>query len=486
MDLEGNLSDIEVLPMLLNLHRQRFTGAVRFERGDVLKLIYFRDGDLIFASTNDSTDAIDEILIRAGKITRDHARQAVAKRRDTETVGDALLNLGFVTRKEVSWARRLQLVSIIRSLSDWRDGTYGLVADHLPKRDDGALFHLPQVVVEAIVTDEDRELAERATDGGAAVYRRSASFDAHYSELGLNEDADSVARHIDGRRSAADLASFSSEGPFAVFKLLRALVLLGLIERVDKPQVIPEIQERARPAEPEVTLEEYPEEVPGDFGASVPIPEDAHRRSRAIPIIAAVLLVLIAAAVVAMRNKLKPAGTRSAPKASTTIAPVSTAPTSTASEAVVEDAPPAPAVTREVPIEEPAPIRIVTPPPDRPVVRNEPPVSRATPPAPARDPLRDRYDAMAKEFVRTRGATTPFTLQIALVCQTESVRTATEIAGNRIWFVPIQFRGQSCYRLFWGSYPTRAAAEQAMEEVPRTYREESRPVAIDVRQVLTQ
>src|SRR5215213_8321206 len=145
--LEGDIADINVVDRLVDLWRNQFTGALRFENDGIIKILYFKGGDVLSASTNDRADSVDEILMRAGKVTRDHVKQALTKRKENETLGDALLNLGFITRKELTWARRVQVVGVIRSIAASTTGSFTIVADYLPKRDEGTLFPLPQVLV---------------------------------------------------------------------------------------------------------------------------------------------------------------------------------------------------------------------------------------------------------------------------------------------------------------------------------------------------
>jgi hypothetical protein len=241
MSFEGEIGEIDLIERLVELGGEQFTGAIRFESDGIIKIVYFKGGDVLSASTNDRTDAIDEILQRAGKVTREHIKQALAKRKESETLGDALLGLGFITRKELTWARRVQVIGIIRSIIGWSTGSYTIVADYLPKREEGTLFSLAQIIVELVVTDNDRAKSEQAMDSGNAVFAKAPNFDDAFRRLGLNEDAEQIVVQIDGRNSAAEVASRSGKDIFNVYKLLEALRLLRLVSRSDKPPVKHEV-----------------------------------------------------------------------------------------------------------------------------------------------------------------------------------------------------------------------------------------------------
>jgi len=235
MSFEGEIGEIDLIQRLVELGSEQFTGAIRFESDGIIKIVYFKGGDVLSASTNDRTDAVDEILLRANKVTREHVKQALAKRKESETLGDALLGLGFITRKELTWARRVQVIGILRSIIGWKTGSYTIVADYLPKREEGTLFPLSQIIVELVVTDTDRTKSEQAMESGNAIFEKAPNFDDAFRRLGLNEDAEQIVAEIDGNSTAADVAARSGKDIFNVYKLLEALRLLKLVTRADKP-----------------------------------------------------------------------------------------------------------------------------------------------------------------------------------------------------------------------------------------------------------
>jgi septal ring-binding cell division protein DamX len=85
---------------------------------------------------------------------------------------------------------------------------------------------------------------------------------------------------------------------------------------------------------------------------------------------------------------------------------------------------------------------------------------------------------MARQFAANPSG--KFTVQIALVCQTSSITTALDGGGDRIWFTPTTYRGQSCYRLFWNRYETREAAERGIADIPAAVRSGANPVVVAI------
>ncbi|MDQ6801359.1 MAG: hypothetical protein M3041_11020 [Acidobacteriota bacterium] len=502
MSFEGEIGEIDLVQRLVELGRERFTGAIRFEQDGIIKIVYFKGGDVLSASTNDRTDAVDEILLRAGKVDKEHVKQALARRKENESLGDALLNLGFITRKELTWGRRIQVIGILRSVRTWTHGQYAIVADYLPKREEGTLFPLQQVLIELFVTDQDRSPFERALEGGSAVLEKTSGFDEAFTRLGLNEDASEIATKIDGKKTAEEIAAVTGKDVFNTYKLLEALRALGLLRKLEskaevkdelafaslgvadaadawssgkmpvfqlepEPPVQPAM-EAAPPPPPmlpdvqwgfdDAQIETATKAAAAPPPAPVPIPRSVTqtqtrrtppkltrpepKKSRGAPVFLMIVLLIIGAAAFAAWWYWKQLNAEPLPTA--VLRPVRKAP--------VIATPPAP-----MPVPVPAPLPARAP---QPVVAQ---------PAPAPAPATPHSTQAANKF----------TIQVELVCQEASLRKATAIGGDKVWSAPISYRGQKCYRVFWGRYPTRAAAEAAAGDVPAGLRS-SKPVAVTI------
>jgi len=137
---------------------------------------------------------------------------------------------------------------------------------------------------------------------------------------------------------------------------------------------------------------------------------------------------------------------------------------------------------------EPPPLQegsVITPPPSNapPSARPASPQPEATPARSPADPTRARYESMAREFA-AKASPSEYTLQVELVCQNASIANALEKGKTEVWFTSTTYRGQNCFRVYWGRYRTREAAAAAAGEIPAALRGSTRPVVVSVRNVV--
>ena len=132
---------------------------------------------------------------------------------------------------------------------------------------------------------------------------------------------------------------------------------------------------------------------------------------------------------------------------------------------------PTPAPTPALATPTPRPPAAATPPPTRPA--SSP--AHATATAYARSLLgQGSFPQAARAFAASlaTGSRGRFSLQLLTACSPETVQKAVGAAsGADLFILPVSLQGRSCYRLCWGVYETRPAAEAAVAGVPAYFRQ---------------
>jgi len=117
MPRKGDLENYALADILIGLQRSQKTGILQIISGDVIKKIYVKDGDMIFASSNQDDDRLGEVLLKAKKIDIEQYNQSVKLLKETgKKQGAILVKLGYLKPQELVWAVRRQVEEIILSL----------------------------------------------------------------------------------------------------------------------------------------------------------------------------------------------------------------------------------------------------------------------------------------------------------------------------------------------------------------------------------
>jgi septal ring-binding cell division protein DamX len=95
-----------------------------------------------------------------------------------------------------------------------------------------------------------------------------------------------------------------------------------------------------------------------------------------------------------------------------------------------------------------------------------PPVPPVAAPAPGPEPSSAgdaAEDRARRDLERLRAARTGLTLQLGVMCDADNARARMSELGAEadLYFLPFDSNGRACYRVCWGVFPDRAAAERA-------------------------
>ncbi|MCK4622038.1 MAG: DUF4388 domain-containing protein [Desulfuromonadales bacterium] len=114
--LSGILGEISVPDLLSFFNMFRKSGILNFELTAGSKALYFRQGEIVFATSTFASEDLGEILFAIGKIEREtlqNIRQMVTGR---ATLGKLLVEQGAVSPKDLWLAARNQVESIVYNL----------------------------------------------------------------------------------------------------------------------------------------------------------------------------------------------------------------------------------------------------------------------------------------------------------------------------------------------------------------------------------
>ena len=232
--LEGDLSRIQLPDVLSFLSMIRGTGKLLLVHDRMERSIYWKDGEIVFASSNSPEHSLGMFLLRNGKITQQQYDDS--KRRVTATTrhGKLLVQMGAISPKDLWWGVKNQALEIIYSLFSWKDGNFvfGDTADELVNERIVLSINTSTVIMEGIRRlDESAVIREKITSLDM-VFMKVQGAVADFGSLDMSEHEIALYNTLDGKRSIRSLIGGSEMTEFEVTRILFQLLSARLIEVV--------------------------------------------------------------------------------------------------------------------------------------------------------------------------------------------------------------------------------------------------------------
>ncbi|HYD42551.1 MAG TPA: DUF4388 domain-containing protein [Anaeromyxobacter sp.] len=210
------------------------------------KSIYFRDGQIAFASSSDRADRLGHVLRRAGLVSTEDLERCSRLVRGGRPLGQVLVDEGVLTGGQLYEGISLQVKEILFNAFVETDGTFAFLEGAADERNAVKLAERTRdLLLEGMRRVERLDGLAAGLGGRRSVWTRREPL-----SLPLDPDEQALVEAIDGTRDLVSAALEAGLGQLLAFELAEKLAREGAI--------VPVAQPAAAPPEPEPAPEEAP------------------------------------------------------------------------------------------------------------------------------------------------------------------------------------------------------------------------------------
>lgn len=246
--LEGNLAHLFVPDVLSFLNIIKKTGRADFFKGISEINIYWKNGEIVFATSNREEDSLGRFLLRNGKITKEQYEESQKYMRPGVKHGKILVKLGFITPKDLWWGVKEQVLEIIYSLFSWTEGKFLFFETNEDAFKQRIFLDLntTNIIMEGARRLDEWKVIKEKIPSQDIIFQRVAQKEEYIQNLNLNEKEKMVLSLVDGKKDVFNIIRATGLSEFETNKILYSLCIAQLIIPIPKQGEI-KIDEEDKP-----------------------------------------------------------------------------------------------------------------------------------------------------------------------------------------------------------------------------------------------
>ncbi|MCI0443259.1 DUF4388 domain-containing protein, partial [bacterium] len=247
--LQGRLEDVHFSEILLTISQRKETGVLHVVRYRIEKDIYFQDGRIVFAKSNDRDERLGELVLRSGKIGYRHLDESSKKVVPGLRLGTILVQEGFLKASDLYLGVIQQVEEIVYSIFDWSEGTFAFRNGELPTKEVITLsISTPDIILKGISRVWRWSWVRDWIGPLNTVYVRKDDWETVAKRMSITPQIQAMIDLLEQPRLLEEILDISAMSNFETCKLLWALLIIGLIQ-----PAMAQISTLQMPFEPEIT-----------------------------------------------------------------------------------------------------------------------------------------------------------------------------------------------------------------------------------------
>jgi curved DNA-binding protein CbpA len=230
-NLKGNLKAYKLTDLLIGIQRGTRTGVLEIVSNGIIKRVYIRNGDMIFADSGFQDERLGEMLVLEGKITIEQFNQASERLLETgEKLGKILVDMSCLTPPELYQAVRHQVEKIILNLFTIEEGEFEFKEGPLPTDEVITLIiSVANIIYRGTKKIESLSYIKEMCPSPETILGLSQDPMDIFQAISLEKEDKEILHLINGRDSLNEILSLSPLTDFEILKTISALLRIGII-----------------------------------------------------------------------------------------------------------------------------------------------------------------------------------------------------------------------------------------------------------------
>lgn len=232
--IQGNLASFRIVEVLQMLGLQRQTGRLAISRSDEDAEIYFKDGMIVFASSNSggSKTGLEGLLRRSCRITDDGIQHVLSIAEITSQPVDRILaKEKMLDLKTFADCLKRHTESTVYKTMAWNEGTFFFEKAPPPLFATPMQLKVDDILLEGARRADEWTLIQQKIPNFTIVFEPMIGDADELTTRGMSDTDMKVFSLIDGKRTVQAIIDDSSLSEFEVAKSMFILLSVNLIRR---------------------------------------------------------------------------------------------------------------------------------------------------------------------------------------------------------------------------------------------------------------
>jgi hypothetical protein len=236
---EGDVDTNGIAPVLVRLVRAGETGVLHVIRGSAERTIHVKEGQCVFATSNDFEDGLLAYLLRRGVISLRDREETAKRLLSNKRVGTILRELGVIDEADLRAMVREQLSEIIYDTLTWGGGEYTFVSGELPTIEEITLdTSVETLVANGLRRSQSWSRVFEGCGGSHVAISLAPQYLEVLDRMNASTKEWEIVSRIKEPRTLHEITRDTEMSDFAVCQTLWVLRTLGAIEtRALEPEV---------------------------------------------------------------------------------------------------------------------------------------------------------------------------------------------------------------------------------------------------------